>query len=206
MDVQEFVAAHLPPAPIQVLEVGCGTGELARVVASRGYDVTAIDPEAPNGPIFRKTSLEKFVEREQFDAVVASRSLHHVPDLAAGLNKVHALLREGGALILNEFAWDQMDEKTARWYLSFVPHPGSHHESLLPGRFPDAWVAEHDGLHDSTTMRRTLDDLFQKKLFEWVPYIAESYLERPDLVSEERDLIRAGDINPLGFRYVGIRT
>lgn len=76
---------------------------------------------------------------------------------------------------------------------------------MRPGKFLDAWIAEHEGLHDSMTMRRTLDDLFQLKVFEWIPYIAEDYLKRPDLINEERELIRSGDINPLGFRYVGIR-
>lgn len=206
MNVEEFVAAHLPQPPARVLEVGCGTGELARALAKRGYTVTAIDPDAPDGRIFRKASLEEFPEPEPFDAVVASRSLHHVSDFDAGVNKVNALLREGGVLIINEFAWDQMDEKTARWYLSHVPKPRPEDESLLPGKFPHAWVAEHDGLHDANTMRRTLDNLFQVEIFQWVPYIAEYYLEREDLIDEERRLIRSGDISPLGFRYVGIRS
>lgn len=205
MNVEEFVASHLPPPPSRLLEVGCGAGHLARALAKRGYAVTAIDPEAPPGAIFRKVSLEEFSEQEPFHAVVASSSLHHVSDLAAGLHKIHGLLRRRGVLILDEFAWGEMDDRTAGLYLSHVEEHGPEHESLLPGQFLDAWTAEREGLHDSMTMRRTLDDLFQLKAFQWVPYIAEHYLKRSDLVDQERELIRSGDINPLGFRYVGIR-
>src|SRR5688500_2513925 len=80
MDVTEFVFAVLPPTPARVLEVGCGSGDLARELSAAGYDVLAIDPEAPEGPIFRRSTIEELDERSPFDAVVASRSLHHVGD------------------------------------------------------------------------------------------------------------------------------
>lgn len=204
MDVEEFVAGHLPAPPRLVLEVGCGTGDLALALSNRGYAVTAIDPAAPDGPIFQRISLEQFSKEERFHAVVANRSLHHVADLAAGLAKVRCLLDETGVLILNEFAWDQMDERSARWYLSHVSEPRHEDESLLPGNFPEAWIREHHGLHDSITMRAGLDDLFHERLFEWIPYISQYYLENPDLIGEEERLIRSGDINALAFRYVGV--
>ncbi|MQB00807.1 MAG: methyltransferase domain-containing protein [Actinobacteria bacterium] len=205
MNVENFVASHLPEPPSRILEVGCGSGDLARTLAEGGYTITAIDPEAPDGAIFRQVSLEGFSEQGPFHAVIASRSLHHVPDLAEGLSKIHALLAPDGMLILNEFAWDRMDEETARWYLSHVPKPGHENESLIPGRFPDAWIAEHEGMHDATAMRRELDRFFRLRLFEWVPYIAENYLERTDLIPEEQSLIKSGDIHAVGFHYVGTR-
>jgi SAM-dependent methyltransferase len=205
MDVEEFVAVQLPNVPSRLLEVGCGSGELALALAQRGHTLTAIDPDAPEGAIFRKSSLEDFADPEPFDAIIANRSLHHIGDIHSGVTKIRGLLRKGGTLIVNEFAWDQMDEKTVRWYLSHVPKPGPEQKSLLPGRFPQAWISEHEGLHDSIAMRRALDDLFRLKLFEWVPYITDYYLERPDLIDEELDLIQSGMINALGFRFVGIR-
>jgi 2-polyprenyl-3-methyl-5-hydroxy-6-metoxy-1,4-benzoquinol methylase len=206
MNVQDFVAAQLPKPPARVLEVGCGAGDLARSLAGLGYDVIAIDPDAPKGAIFRKVSLEDFSESGSFDAVVASRSLHHLPDVTVALTKIHELLRPGGLLIINEFAWNQMNEATAHWYLAHVPEPGHEHQSVLPANFPDAWIAEHEGQHDSATMQQGLDAVFDLRLFEWVPYIAEHYLERPDLITEEKKLIRSGEVNALGFRYVGRRA
>jgi len=205
MNIEEFVVSHLPEPPCRVLEVGCGAGELAHAIAQRGYSITAIDPEVSAGTIFRRTSLEDFDEPGPFDVVLASRSLHHVHDLDAGLRKIHTLLRDSGLLILNEFAWEQMDDKSVRWYLSHVEPPGHEDDSLLPGKFPDAWFAEHQGLHESATIRGALVDLFRENAFEWVPFIAEYYLKRPDLIDQERDLIRSGEVAPLGFRYVGIR-
>ncbi|MGH2756069.1 MAG: class I SAM-dependent methyltransferase [Actinomycetota bacterium] len=204
--VEDFVATALPSPPARVLEVGCGKGDLARYLSSLGHVVTAIDPEAPPGPIFRKVSLEGFSEEDTFDAVVASRSLHHVPDLDAGLRKIHTLLRRAGVLVLNEFAWERMDRETADWYLSHIERAGSEPPSLLPESFPDAWIAEHEGMHTSDEMREGLDGIFHMKLFEWVPYVSVHYLERDDLLGEERRLIGLGRIQPLGFHYVGLRS
>ena len=98
MELTEFVLSQLPAAPVRVLEVGCGEGELARALADAGYHLAAIDPEAPDGPIFRRTTIEAFAEPGPFDAVVASRSLHHVEDLGGVLDKLVRLLR--GPLVL----------------------------------------------------------------------------------------------------------
>jgi SAM-dependent methyltransferase len=203
MNAEQFVLAHAPQPPARLLEVGCGAGELARTLARRGYSVTAIDPDAPTGDIFRKTSLEEFHEQQPFDVVIASRSLHHIADLVQAVSKLRSLLESDGLLILNEFAWDQMDERTARWYLSQVGQPRPEDESLLPGKFPEAWIAEHEGLHESHAMRRALADVFDEQEFDWVPYIADHYLKQPDLIEQEWELIRSGLINPLGFHYVG---
>jgi 2-polyprenyl-3-methyl-5-hydroxy-6-metoxy-1,4-benzoquinol methylase len=77
-----FVETHLPAAPARVLEVGCGRGDLARGIARLGYQVDAIDPEAPVGAIFHAVSLEEFSDPGPFDAVLANLALHHIPDLA----------------------------------------------------------------------------------------------------------------------------
>lgn len=108
-----FVLGELPPSPARVLEIGCGAGELALEISEAGYDVLAIDPEAPEGPIFRQTTLEQLDESGAFHAVVASRSLHHIHDLDAAVGRIQSLVRPAGRLILVDFAWERMDPDTA---------------------------------------------------------------------------------------------
>ena len=204
-EVERFVTAHLPAPPARILEVGCGSGELVLETSRRGYDVVGIDPDAPEGAPFQRVTLENFSTSEQFDAVVANRSLHHIGDLRVGVDKIHSLLASDGPLILTEFAWDRMDHATAAWYLGHVRNPGPKEASLLPGAFPSVWVAEHKGLHGFEAMRAELGRRFDEALFEWTPYIAHYYLERDDLEEEENHLIESGEIRAIGFRYVGMR-
>jgi SAM-dependent methyltransferase len=204
MDVEEFVASNLPEPPCRVLEIGCGAGELALALADRGNTVTAIDPRAPEGSIFQQVSLEDFGGAGPFDAVVASTSLHHIHNLSAALDKIHGLLRPGGVLILNEFGWERMDARTAGWAASHLA--GSGTEPVTGEGFLKQWIDYHEELHDSVVMRETLDAVFLPTTFEWLPFLAEHELERPDLADEERTLVESGEINPLGFRYVGTRS
>jgi SAM-dependent methyltransferase len=200
MDAVQFVKAHLPPVPARVLEVGCGDGRLARALDDLGYRVTAIDPAAPEGPIFQRVSLEDFADPVRFDAVVASRALHHIAALGRALSKLQRLLVPGGRLIVVEHTWDRLDERTARWYLAQrrATHPGA--PSSLQACLSD-WEADHAGLHGFAAMRRELDRRFSERFFAWTPSLHGELGQA--LEHEERTLIEAGAIQATGFVYVG---
>jgi SAM-dependent methyltransferase len=200
MKLESFVKAQLPPAPARILEVGCGGGELARSIARSGYEVVAIDPAAPEGQLFEAVSLEEFAAADTFDAVVASRALHHIPDLPGALEKIGGLLRTAGRLILDEHACDRLDEKTARWYLEqrAAGEPGA--PNSLDACLAD-WEADHADLHGYAAMRAELDRRFTERFFCWTPYLYGELAGVED--EEEQNLIDAGAIQAMGFRYVG---
>jgi SAM-dependent methyltransferase len=222
--VQEFVLGQIGDPPARVLEVGCGKGQLARALARVGHSVTAIDPRAPEGPIFRSVGIEEFSDAEPFDHVVASLSLHHLEDLGRALDKVVDSLRPGGTLVVVEFAWDRIDEATAEWALGRLPAtpPSGEHSSWLErcwrGRACGGEGGDHDhenhtgahfaewaeqGLHDSGRMRAELERRFVEDRFEWVPYLYPD-LDETTSEADERAAIDAGAINATGFRYVGV--
>jgi ubiquinone/menaquinone biosynthesis C-methylase UbiE len=138
--VEEFVLGQIGNSPIRVLEVGCGEGELARTLARVGHSVTAIDPQAPEGPIFRRTRIEEFTDPAQFDHVVAILSLHHVEDLGMALSNMADLLRVGGTLVVVEFAWDRIDEATAEWALERLPVASLSEKPSWLGRRCQEWA------------------------------------------------------------------
>jgi hypothetical protein len=203
MDFAAYVSSQLPPPPARVLEVGCGSeGGVARELLAAGYDVLAVDPDAPTGPPYRRVTLEELDEPAPFDAVVAGRVLHHVHPLARALDK---LSRLAPLLVLDEFAWNHMDDPTVDWYES------QHRVLTAAGREPKGpsnladWRARHRDLHPYETLRRELDARYEERHFEWLPYFYR-WLEGPSTESLEQALIAAGAIRPIGFRYAGVRT
>jgi SAM-dependent methyltransferase len=180
-----------------VLEVGCGAGDLARALEGDGFRILAIDPEAPEGPIFRRTTLEALDEAGPYDAAVASYSLHHIENLEAALDKIVSLLTPEGRLVMEEFGWDRVDRPTAEWYGQEQGEPSI--ESVLA-----EWRSEHEGLHPYKAMRSALDERFAESFFEWRPYLYRC-LEREDLKEREREAIGRSEIQAVGFRYVGLR-
>jgi len=179
-----------------VLEVGCGAGNLARAMDAAGYTVLAVDPHAPEGSIFRRTTLEDLDEAGPFAAVVATYSLHHIERLDPALDRIASLLQLQGNLVLEEFGWDRLDQATAGWY---AQQGKQSLESVLA-----EWRTEHEGLHGYEEMRRAIDERFSESFLEWRPYLYRS-LERDDLETGEREAIARHEIQPVGFRYVGVR-
>ncbi len=199
LDFAEFVVSQLPPAPRRVLEVGCGReGGVAAALASAGHEVLAIDPEAPEGPWFRRITLEELDDPGPFDAVVAGRVLHHVHPLGPAIDKL-ALLAP--LLVVDEFAWNHMDAATVDWYES------EHRRLVSLGHDPPGpadlaeWRARHSDLHPYETLRAELDARYGERYFEWRPYLYRWLGDA--LEEEEAELIQAGRIEPLGVRYVG---
>jgi 2-polyprenyl-3-methyl-5-hydroxy-6-metoxy-1,4-benzoquinol methylase len=171
-----------------VLEVGCGGGDLVRRLEAVGYSAAGVDPDAPAGPPFRRATIEELEDSGPYDAVVASRSLHHVSDLAVALDKVASLLGPGGRVVIDEFAWERFDARSAE----------------CVGIPLQEWRAEHQDLHTSDAMLAELDRRFSRRSFSWEPYL---HREAREAVTEEveRRLIDAGELRPIGFRYVGVR-
>jgi SAM-dependent methyltransferase len=194
VDLADFVLGQLPQPPARVLEVGCGEGELARALDAAGHAVLAIDPRAPDGPLFRRVRLEELDDPGPFAAVVAAYSLHHVHDLPAALDRIVGLLEPAGVLVLEEFGWELVDRPTAEWYGG-----GRAVDEVLA-----EWAAEHEGLHGSATMRAELERRFDERLLSFGPFL-HRLLERADAERDERALVERGAIRAVGFRYVGAR-
>jgi len=203
MGFAAYASRHVPPPPGRGPGLGCGPGGgVAGTVLAAGYDALAIDPNARPGPPYRRVTLEELDDPGPFAAVVAGRVLHHVRPLAPALDKLSGL---APLLVLDEFAWNHMDEPTIDWYQS------QHRVLRAAGREPKGppdlaeWRARHDRLHPYETLRRELDARYEERHFEWRPYFYR-WLDGPATESLEQGLIGAGAIRPIGFRYAGVRT
>jgi SAM-dependent methyltransferase len=217
--VEGFVFDEVGDPPARVLEVGCGDGELAVALDRAGHSVTAIDPRAPEGPIFRRVGIEEFAEPGPFDRVVAILSLHHLEDIAGALDKMVDLLRAGGTLVVVEFAWDRIDTATAEWARARLPDPTSERHSWLErwcrgsahhggdevghlhaGDNASQWENE-EGLHPSGRILEELGRRFARRSFAWWPYLYSDLDDTSE--TDELAAIEAGEINATSFCYVG---
>ena len=92
------------PGP-RVLDVGCGTGIVARLFQAAGGRVLGVDPDARMAELARQGGLEVEVARfedwdpaaREFDAVVAGQAWHWVDPVAGAVTAAGAL-RPGGRL------------------------------------------------------------------------------------------------------------
>jgi hypothetical protein len=201
VDFTAFALSQLPPPPLRVLEVGCGRdGGIVEALAAARYDVLGIDPHAPTGSRFRTVTLEE-LDEEPFDAVVIERVLHHVHPLDAAVDK---LARLAPLLVVDEFAWERIDESARDWYEA--QHRALRAAGVEPPGPPDLtqWRETWDDLHPSDVVKREVDRRYEQRLLAWRPYLYR-WLAGPATESLEQTLVDSGAIPAIGFRYVGVR-
>ncbi len=120
-----FDRLHVP-AEAQLLEIGCGPGDLWQKNSARipaGWQVTLTDfsmgmVQAASGAIGKNQQFA-FVQANaqalpflqgRFDAVIANHMLYHVPDMDRALREIRRVLKPGGRLLAATNGEDHLRE------------------------------------------------------------------------------------------------
>ncbi|MCZ6815695.1 MAG: class I SAM-dependent methyltransferase [Planctomycetota bacterium] len=229
----EFVRLHLPPGSVRILEVGCGDGAVAARLERSTAAVVAIDADEDSVRAARKRGVDArradWPEFEDgvFDAVLFVRSLHHISPLNAAVRRAAEHLSPGGRVIVEDFAFDTCDRRTAQWFQDRLRRiPDESFKSADGHSFAQrarsaadplaAWRedhARHGKLHTAAELRSALDGCFDR-VEEWTaPYLfryvaaalAPGEAQTAALntfLKDERGTIENRAIRPIGRRYV----
>jgi len=206
-EVLDWIRAVLPERPgLRILEVGCGPGHLARRLLDAGAQVTAIDVDVDQAQAARGRGVPAIAsdflafEGSGFDALLFTRSLHHISPLTGAIEKMRALLRPGGLILADEFAHEQMNAATAAWFWdlqavleeagALAPDPGQrhhHHDSPRREEGPpsadplERWHHRHlhdPPLHHAATLITALSAAFDLRSQDRGPYLHRYFSER----------------------------
>ena len=248
LDTYQFFSAMIPRSKQKILEIGCGNGYLALELARDGHEVVGLDtsPEIialaertraahPEVPLSGKltyfcTDINTWQAAEgSFDVVIINRTLHHIHPLQAVIAKAHDLLRQGGQLICQDYAYDRLSEPTASWLyamqrLLFLSDcsdedPATTSEDTRSiEALRTAWFQRADQrLNRYEEMHQTLQATFHQQHFSWFPYLfvyvgnsmrktlpaEKEHALLTFLKNIEQHLIEQASIQAVGFRYVG---
>lgn len=108
-NLDALLAAIGRPAPLEILDLGCGPGRDLMALQARGHTPTDLDGAArfcqmarrhAGCRVFHQDFLDLRLPDASFDGVFANASLFHVPGQALPrvLRQLHASLRPGGVL------------------------------------------------------------------------------------------------------------
>lgn len=208
-----FVRAHLPAVPARVVELGCGPlGGFVPRMRVLGYDAVGVDPRAPETAEYVQTEFESVAVTEPFDALVACVSLHHVANIDVVLDRITAVLKPGGTVVVVEWAHERFDEATARWCFDRLAAGDegwlAHHRDRWResgqrwDRYFQGWLSD-ERLYAGLDIMRGLQTRFDTHAVGKGPYL---FSDLGDVTSaEEQAAIDAGAIQATGLRYIGQR-
>jgi SAM-dependent methyltransferase len=230
----DFICRFLPSPCERILEVGCGTGELAAHLKHHGFRITAIDTDEESiqaarllGVDARAAEWPNFTDGP-FDVVLFTRSLHHIHPLRDAVKSAAECLRADGRIIVEDFAYESTDEQTLRWFASTVRIVAASGLLIEPDDLVDeilrkraslaAWRVNHGhDLNSAAQIAATLNTMFGSVIVENTAYYfryllkALGHSDRRDalgeaLAEQETELISHGAISPLGRRFVATRN
>ena len=109
--IRNWLVSVLPSAGGRALDLGCGAGRHAVLLAERFAHVDAVDLSLPMIEIarakrsrpniaYRQADLLEATGSGEYDLVLSVMTLHHVPDLRAALAHIKGLLAPGGRIAL----------------------------------------------------------------------------------------------------------
>ncbi len=105
---EDVVELLEPRSGERILDLGCGTGHLTKLISEGGADVTGIDSsEAMISEARRKFASLKFEVKnavdfsfeEKFDVVFSNAVLHWIPEKEKVLSCIYNCLRNGGRFV-----------------------------------------------------------------------------------------------------------
>ncbi|MBA3712611.1 MAG: class I SAM-dependent methyltransferase [Pyrinomonadaceae bacterium] len=186
----QFVLENLSSKKLRILEVGCGSGAVAKQIQNLGYEIIALDSSVKAidaakelGIDARIANFPDFAEAP-FDVILFTRSLHHIRPLKSALERAHQLLKPSGLLIVEDFAFNDTSEYTAAWFYRLLklldscdvllPAEDSFGRKLLKGG--GEFSLWHEHTHEINTAQEVLQAIGEH--FEILQTTSAAYLYR----------------------------
>ena len=215
----DFVRRALPAGCHHILEIGCGRGELARALKDESFEVLAIDNDQDEVRLARELGVDALTLAwptkldTAFDAILFTRSLHHIHALDEALDAAVTSLRPGGRIIVEDFRAEGGTDRSTAWFEHMVRDLNSNgrlrEDADLETILAKASPSNHDHeLHASAAISEGLgrhgpversDAAYYFRYLE--PELVEPELAA-ELLEQELRLIASGQLDALGKRLV----
>ena len=115
----DFVVCHIPSGVKTILDVGSGTGALAKRLIAAGYDVECVSPSPflterirtliGNTPRIFECKYEEVVTDKRYDLILFSESFQYIK-LEKSLSLSNELLQPGGHILISDFFRNETPE------------------------------------------------------------------------------------------------
>jgi len=195
-----------------ILDLGCGTGYLASLIAESGAIVTGVDSseemikkakETYPGIDFRIASAAEFISDDSFDAIFSNAVLHWIKEKEQVIDCMFRNLKNNGRLVLEMGGKQNVAGIIEALRTTLKKHGFNKQAATEQWYFPS--LAEYTGLLEKRGFRVTFAAHFNREtelknteqgIKDWIKMFGATYLQNistPDLdsiLSEVENILR----------------
>ncbi len=116
----QFVISHVPDCVKTILDVGCGTGRIDKMLIDKGYMVDCLSPSTYlNSQISKllngksrifETTYEEFQTENRYDVVLFCESFQYI-NIEKALSNTHRLLNKDGYMLICDIFKREIESK-----------------------------------------------------------------------------------------------
>ncbi len=191
-----LVEALSPQPGERILDLGCGTGYLAGVIASYGATVVGIDSslemitkaKAQHPALkFKVQSATEFYFDENFDAIFSNAVLHWVLQKEMAIDCMYRNLKKSGRIVLEMGGKYNVEKIIAALQNSLIKHGLPENAAISLWYFPS--LSEYTGLLEKRGFRVTYAAHFNREtklddtangIKDWIKMFGSSFLKGID--------------------------
>ena len=119
---ENMLVDNLPQQARRILDVGCGTGVLAKKLLASGYQVEGLSPDINQqriftqdiGAPFHHMPFEQFTASDEYDCIIMSESCQYIALDKVFENARRALVSQGHLMICDYFVFDHARGELAK--------------------------------------------------------------------------------------------
>lgn len=201
----KFVASHIPDGVRTILDVGCGTGAMAKELQGMGYVVDCISPNVYFAQRARELlgeasrvfecKYEEFVTLDRYDLVLFSESFQYIGAPKA-IEKTFSFLPDGGHLLICDFFDMPVPEKSM---LAGGENWVRFNETI--GKYPLVQVADIDITESTAPTMDLVGDAFREAVQPTITLAVQLLADRHPLLHKIIQRIYRRKIEKINTKY-----
>jgi len=209
---EDLVEVLNPQPGERILDLGCGTGYLANLIAEKGAQVTGIDSsaemitkakEAYPALDFRVQSATEFYFDQSFDAIFSNAVLHWVLEKEKAIDCMYRNLKRNGRLVLEMGGRKNVEAIVTALQNSLTKHGFTEQAAIQQWYFPS--LGEYTSLLEKRGFRVTYAAHYNREtelkdnangIKDWIKMFGSIYLQNIEapvvnmILEEVQDALR----------------